>query len=169
MAARDDPFTEFVQVASAGLHRSAYLVCGDWHRANDAVQEGLYRLYLAWPRVDRARSIHAYARRVVINAALDNKRRPWRRREQSWATPPDDEIPDISTSHAERAEMFALLDLLPPRQRACLVLRFYDGLTVAETAEVLGCTAGTVKSQSSKALDHLREHLARGTTSRSST
>jgi RNA polymerase sigma-70 factor (sigma-E family) len=169
MAARDDPFTEFVQVASAGLHRSAYLVCGDWHRANDAVQEGLYRLYLAWPRVDRARSIHAYARRVVINAALDNKRRPWRRREQSWATPPDRAVPDISTPHAERAEMLALLDRLPPRQRACLVLRYYDALTVEETAEVLGCTPGTVKSQSSKALNHLREHLARGTTSRSST
>lgn len=160
MAAWDEPFTEFVRSASAGLHRSAYLVCGDWHRADDAVQEALHKLYLAWPRVDRSRDLHAYARRAAINAALDTRRRLYRRREQSWASPPDGATVDSSDLHAERDEMLVALAELAPRQRACVVLRFYDALTVEETAEVLGCTAGTVKSQTSRALDHLRAYIA---------
>lgn len=160
MAARDDAYNEFVRSSAAGLRRSAYLVCGDWHWADDAVQDALYKLYLAWPRVDRTGNVHAYARRVVINAALDAGRRLWRR-EKAIDTVPDQGVPDQTSDHADRDEILAALAELGPRQRACVVLRFYDALTIEETADVLGCSTGTVKSQTNRGLARLREHIIR--------
>ncbi|MGH3464947.1 MAG: SigE family RNA polymerase sigma factor [Kribbellaceae bacterium] len=160
MGERDEAYTEFVRSTAGTLRRTAYLVCGDWHRADDAVQDALYKLYLAWPRVHRAGNIQAYARRAVVNSAIDTGRRPWRR-ETTAAVLPDREVPDRTTDHADRDELLDALAVLGPRQRACVVLRFYDGLSIEETAEVLDCAAGTVKSQTSRGLDHLRDHLTR--------
>lgn len=161
MPGRDDLYTEFVRSSGAALRRSAYLVCGDWNRADDAVQEALYKLYVAWPRVDRSGNPLAYARRTAINAALDGGRRMWNR-EKVAEELPDRGIPDSTAGHADRDELLVALAQLPPRQRACVVLRFYDELTIEETAEALGCTAGTVKSQTSRALDNLRDFVVRG-------
>ena len=144
----------------AALRRTAYLVCGDWHRADDIVQDALYKLYLAWARVDRSGNPLAYARRVVVNAALDNGRRPWRREV------PTEQLPDrvavhgdTAGTHAARDEMLAALIILAPRQRACVVLRYYEDLSVEQTAELLGCSPGTVKSQTARGLDSLRHAM----------
>jgi RNA polymerase sigma-70 factor (sigma-E family) len=160
MAERDDAYTEFVRSMAGTLRRTAYLVCGDWHRADDAVQDALYKLYLAWPRVHRTGNIQAYARRATVNAAIDTGRRPWRR-ETATAVLPDREVPDQAGDHADRDELLDALAGLGPRQRACLVLRFFDGLSIDQTAEILDCAPGTVKSQTSRGLNHLRDHLTR--------
>ena len=79
MAERDQAFVEFVEAMNPSLRRTAFLICGDRHKADDVVQEALYKLYLAWPKVRRVGNPYAYARRMVVNAAHDGPRRPWRR------------------------------------------------------------------------------------------
>jgi RNA polymerase sigma-70 factor (sigma-E family) len=158
MSSRDETFTEFVRTTAAALRRTAYLVCGDWHRADDAVQDALYKLYLAWPRAQRAGNVYAYARRAVLNAVIDTGRRPWHR-ERTTLKVPDRVVPDPAGELVERDRVLVALSAIGPRQRACVVLRFYDGLSIEETAEMLGCSAGTVKSQTSRGLDHLRRVL----------
>jgi RNA polymerase sigma-70 factor (sigma-E family) len=159
VGSRDERFTEFVRSSAPALRRTAYLMCGDWHQADDAVQDALYKLYIAWPRASRAGNLFGYARRSVVNAVVDGTRRPWRR-EKSIERLPEGALPDPTGDLAERDEVLAALGAIGARQRACLVLRFYDDLSVDETAEILGCSAGTVKSQTSRGLDHLRRLLA---------
>ncbi|MFI6673543.1 SigE family RNA polymerase sigma factor [Kribbella sp. NPDC050470] len=159
MAERDREFVEFVEAAGASLRRTAYLVSGDRHRADDIVQDALYKLYLAWPKVRRTGNPFAYARRMVVNVAHDGKRRPWRR-EVSIADVPDRvERDDFATGYAERNEVLEALRGLAPRQRACVVLRYYEDLSVEQTAEILGCSEGTVKSQAARGLDTLRKAI----------
>jgi RNA polymerase sigma-70 factor (sigma-E family) len=139
------------------LRRTAYLLCGDWHTADDLVSTALVKLLRHWRRVSTMDNIDAYARRTLLRAWLDERRRPWRR-EQPWAVLPD----SASTPGHDVADRMALLTLLnelPARRRAVLVLRFFCDLSVEETAEALGCTAGTVKSQTARALDTLRARL----------
>ena len=157
MADRDG-FVEFVHGAGASLRGTAYLISGDWYRADDAVQDALHKLYLAWPRVSRADNVFAYARRTVVNAALGNARRPWRR-ERSAAVLPERHVDDHAMTYAVRDEVIRALATLAPRQRACIVLRYYEDLSVEQTADVLGCSPGTVKSQVSRALTTLRPLL----------
>ena len=151
-------FVEFVQAASGSLRGTAYLICGDWHRADDVVQDALHKLYLGWPRISRADNVFAYARRMVVNAAIDNGRRAWRR-ERSSADLPEQAIADGSVDHAQRDVVLRALATLPPRQRACVVLRYYQDLSVEQTADALGCSAGTVKGYTSRALTNLRPLL----------
>jgi RNA polymerase sigma-70 factor (sigma-E family) len=161
MVDRDRDYVEFVEAASSSLRRTAYLVCGDWHRADDVVQDALYKLYLSWAKVDRSGNPLAYARRVVVNAALDSARRPWRR-EVSTDRPPDRlQQRDPAGTHADQDELRTALGVLAPRQRACVVLRYYEDLSVEQTAEILGVTTGTVKSQASRALETLRHAIDR--------
>jgi RNA polymerase sigma-70 factor (sigma-E family) len=159
MAERDREFVEFVEEAGAALRRTAFLVSGDRHRADDAVQDALYKLYLAWPKVRRADSPFAYARRMVLNAAYDGGRRPWRREVTIADVPDRAELDDFAAGHAERDEVLEALRSLGPRQRACVVLRYYEDLSVEQTAEILGCSEGTVKSQASRGLDTLRRAI----------
>ena len=160
MAERDREFVEFVEGAEAVLRRTAFLVSGDRHRADDIVQDALYKLYLAWPKVRRVGNPFAYARRTVVNAAYDGKRRPWRREVAIADVPDRAGDDDFAVGHAERDEVLDALRSLGPRQRACVVLRYFDDLSVDETAEVLGCRPGTVKSQTMRALEKLRRHPA---------
>jgi RNA polymerase sigma-70 factor (sigma-E family) len=149
-------FVEFAQAARGRLRRTAYLLCGDWDQASDHVQEGLIRVYVAWPRLTRAGREHAYARRAVVSAFLDHARR---RSSSEVPAEPDRDVPsgqDVAESVALRAALMSALAELPPRQRACVVLRYFDDLSVADTAAVLGCSEGTVKSQTSRALASLR-------------
>ncbi|WP_328329328.1 SigE family RNA polymerase sigma factor [Kribbella sp. NBC_00382] len=161
MPDRDRDYVEFVEASSAALRRTAYLVCGDWHRADDVVQDALYRLYLAWSKVDRSGNPLAYARRTVINSALDIGRRPWRR-EVSTDNPPErGRNDDTADAYAERDEVLSALLQLAPRQRACIVLRYYEDLSIEQTAEILNCSQGTVKSQAARALETLRHTINR--------
>jgi len=149
-------FVEFAEAARAHLRRTAYLMCGDWDQASDHVQEGLIRVYVAWPRLTRAGREHAYARKAVVSACLDHARR---RSSTEVPVEPDRSVPsgqDVAESVALRAALMSALAALPPRQRACVVLRYFDDLSVADTAAVLGCSEGTVKSQTSRALAALR-------------
>lgn len=165
MAVADQDFVEFVETTSPSLRRTAYLICGDRHKADDIVQDALYKLYVAWPRVRRVGNQFAYARRMVVNVAHDGGRRPWRR-EVATAAVPDTTADDFATGHAERDEVLDVLRSLPPRQRACVVLRYYEDLSVEQTAEILGCSSGTVKSQAARGLDTLRQAIDRRRTSR---
>jgi len=152
-------FVEFAQAARARLRRTAYLLCGDWDQASDHVQEALIRVYVAWPRLTRAGREHAYARKAVVSAFLDHARR---RSSTEIPREPDPELPsglDVAESVTARAALMGALTQLPPRQRACVVLRYFDDLSVADTAAVLGCSEGTVKSQTSRALASLRSEF----------
>jgi RNA polymerase sigma-70 factor (sigma-E family) len=153
---RDREFTEFVSARRPALVRvAALLVSGDLARAEDVVQTALVRLYTAWPRV-RPDTVDAYARRCVVNAAIDERRSLFRRREQTWA-----EVPDVAVAEVRGDEetVLALLATLSPGMRAAVVLRYVEGLSVAETADAMGCSEGNVKSQSARGLDRLRTLL----------
>jgi len=150
---RDREFTEFVTSRRPALVRvAALLVSGDLGRAEDVVQTALVRLYAKWPRV-RPDTVDAYARRCVVNAAIDERRSPFRRREQSWAQLPEVAVED---TRSDEATVLALLASLPAGMRAAVVLRYVEGLSVAETAEAMGCSEGNVKSQSARGLERLR-------------
>ncbi len=154
---RDGPFVEYVAACRGRLYRTAYLLCGDVHRAEDLVQVALSKAYVAWPRLERAGNVDAYVRRILANAHIDETRRTWRRERlglagvDQVARPPEDE---------ENEELWAALRALAPGQRRIVVLRHYWGLSVEETAADLGISVGTVKSQTSAALAHLRRALS---------
>jgi RNA polymerase sigma-70 factor (sigma-E family) len=149
---REDEFTEFFVACAPGLRRTAYLVVHDWHLAEDLTQQGLAKLYVAWTRT-RPQTRLAYARRIVVNECLTHLRR--KRPETST-----DVVPERAGHDADPVlDLGAALELLPPRQRAIVALRFLDDLAVAEVAELLGVAEGTVKSQTARALDTLRRHL----------
>ena len=154
--ARDEEFSEYVGQRRVQLRRMAYLLCGDVHRAEDLVQTALLKLYVAWPRVQRAGNVDAYVRRILVNSGIDESRRPWRREE------PGLDGVDRSTSDAGIEDRSAVMDALaqlPPGQRRVVVLRHFVGMSVEETAADLQCSVGTVKSQSSRALARLNELL----------
>jgi RNA polymerase sigma-70 factor (sigma-E family) len=156
----EQAFVEFATGAARSLRRTAFLMTGDWHRADDVVQNALVKLYVAWPRLTKSGAFPTYARRAVVTSAIDEGRRPWRRErsdDEAGTLEPDrhDHMGEVD----DRMIILAALAKLPPRQRATVVLRYYDELTVEETAEVLGCTTGTVKSQTARGLDALRERL----------
>ncbi|MDX6282427.1 MAG: hypothetical protein QOH03_3498 [Kribbellaceae bacterium] len=154
----ESEYVDFVTHHANGLCNTAYLLCGDWKRAEDATQEAMIKLYRNWPRLQRKGAIGAYARKVVVSTTLDGLRR------RSSTELVGGETYFAST--ADPADQLGLLENrlliikalagLPPRQRACVVLRYFDELSVDETAEALGCSAGTVKSQTMRALEKLR-------------
>ncbi len=158
-------FRAWVAVRREPLRRSAYLICLDWHLADDLVQDALARTYARWPRVARHGNPEAYVRRAILNGYLDLRRRPWRRVRLDADLP--ETAADVATAAAleavegtsERARLVSALGRLGPGQRAVLVLRFFEDLSVEQTAELLGCTTGTVKSQTARGLERLREQL----------
>ena len=160
-SARGEEFEQYVLAHRAELLRTATLLtAGDKHLAEDLVQSTLTRLYVAWPAFKRAHNPGGYARRALVNALVDETRRPWRR-EAPQAQLPETPVPEsIATGddHAGERLNHALRGL-PPRMRATLVFRYFHDLSVAETAEALGCSEGTVKSQTAHGLARLRDVL----------
>jgi RNA polymerase sigma-70 factor (sigma-E family) len=160
----EDEFREFARGHAMPLRRSAFLLCGDWHLADDLTQTTLIKLHNAWPRVIRRHQPVSYARKILLRTWLDERRRPWRRAERHDGTLPEvvDWTPGPATVQelaGLRAELFGALSALAPRQRAVLVLRYFEALSVSETAAALGCSEGTVKSQAARGLATMRTHL----------
>lgn len=150
-------YLAFVQTRSSQLRRFAYLLCGDWQRAEDHTQEALIRMYVKWKRIEPDGRF-AYARQCVTRLVIDESRRA-RSRERPGliADHPD---PRADASAETRWDLERALAQLPPKRRACVVLRYFDDLSVEETAKVMGIAQGTVKSQTLKAMAQLRELLS---------
>ena len=154
----DGEFSEYFAARVHALRNTAYLLCGDWHRAEDITQLAMLRLYVAWPRLARRDALDAYARRVVVRTFLAENRRSRWRSEQLTDAPPD----TVSTTDSDNAERLLVTHALagvPPRQRAVLVLRYWNDLSVDEVAGALRCSTGTVKSQAARGLATLRQRL----------
>lgn len=156
-AQRDTEFTGYVQARLPWLRRIAYLLCQDWDRADDLVQGAVTRLYLHWGKASSAGQTDAYVRTILVREFLTERRSGWARRVTLAPQPPDS--PRLTQDHDAALDLRAALSALPPRQRATLVLRFYCDLSIAQAAEVLGCSPGTVKSQTAKSLGALRRLL----------
>lgn len=154
----DQQYADFVDASQHRLRRTAYLLTGDWQLAADATQEALLRMYVAWPRLERsAGGLQSYARRALVSATVDQLRRPWRREAPAEI---DVNVADgsrLEDQVSNRALLLTALRRLPPRQRGCVVLRYFDQFSVDETAEAMGCEPGTVKSQTARGLAALRD------------
>jgi RNA polymerase sigma-70 factor (sigma-E family) len=161
MRGPDNEFGEFVEGRATALHRTAYLLCGDWHLANDLVQEALAKTFRHWRKVQRADNPDAYVKRILVNEANRYLRRHRNAAPPTEMAARDTPIPDASNEVVERDLLLQALLSLPARQRATVVLRYLEGMTERETAAVLKCTQGTVKSQTARALDTLKNHLNR--------
>ena len=153
---KDADFAAYMQARQASLLRTAYLISGDRHTAEDLTQTAFAKLYLAWDKVRDQGSIDGYVRRIVVNEHNSLWRRAWKRRELSSDQLPEHAHHDTYDGGAGR-ELWDLVQTLPRKARAVVVLRYYEELSEAETAEVLGISVGTVKSQASRALAALRE------------
>lgn len=150
--ARDEEFTAFVSGAGGRLRRTAFLMTGNWHEAEDLTQSALARLYVAWPRV-RVEGAEAYARTVLVRTVVDARRRFWKRER------PTQDVPEVvvpAASPEDRLDLAHALDLLPVAQRAVLVLRFWEDWSVEQVATALAISSGTVKSRTSRGLEALR-------------
>lgn len=157
MRDRDREFGEFFDARVVLLRRTAFLLCGDWHRAEDLTQVALEKLYTAWPRLRRGGPVDAYARQILVRVVIDDSRRGFRRSETAVDTVPD--VPAARLGTDEALDVRRALAALPPGQRAAVVLRYWEDLPIKETANLLGCSEGTVKSQAAKGLAALRRLL----------
>jgi RNA polymerase sigma-70 factor (sigma-E family) len=155
----EDEFREFVAARSAALLRTAYLLAGDWATAEDLLQTALTKTYLAWKRLGEIEAVEPYARRVLVNTATSWWRRRWHG-ERPTEVLPERAVPDGNDALLERDALWRYVQRLPARQRAVLVLRFYEDQSEAQTAQLLGVSVGTVKSQCARALGTLRQRLA---------
>lgn len=155
---RDADFAEFVHVSWGRLYRTAYLLLGDHGLAEDLTQAALAKTYVSWGRIRDRDAAHAYARTTLVNTASSwFRRRGWRREIPDEHAGAGATAPTVDPS--DRPALMAALAQLPAGQRAVIVLRFYDDLSVIQTAEALGCATGTVKSQTSAGLARLRSLL----------
>ncbi|HEX4470571.1 MAG TPA: SigE family RNA polymerase sigma factor [Nocardioides sp.] len=163
MSGRDGAaFAEFAASRARALHRAAYLMVGDDLLAQDLVQEALVKTYVAWPRLRDPRNAEAYCRKAITTTAISWFRRKGWHNERPTEFLPDDlsrRSSGLESSVADQDAVWRALLTIPPRQRAALVLRYYEDLTEAQTADAMGCAVGTVKSQVSAGLAKLRDRL----------
>jgi RNA polymerase sigma-70 factor (sigma-E family) len=155
----EDDFVAYYRARADILRNTAYVLCGDWHLAQDLTQLTFAKLYRAWSRIERREVLDQYARQVLLRTFLDERRRPWRR---EFPTVPDSPDLDSTTSADGPDDRLVLRDALlrlPKQRRAVLVLRFWADLSVEQVAEILQCPTGTVKSQTSRGLADLRAAL----------
>ncbi|WP_422753472.1 SigE family RNA polymerase sigma factor [Micromonospora sp. WMMD708] len=162
MADRDpleDEFRDFVAARSGALLRTAYLLAGDWATAEDLLQTALTKTYLAWRRLGGIEAVEPYTRRVMVNTSTSWWRRRWHGERPTEVLPERAGVDEIE-QQLDRDALWRHLRMLPARQRAVLVLRYYEDLSEAQTAALLEISPGTVKSQTSRALNTLRRRLA---------
>ena len=151
-------FVEYVRARQQGLIRFAYLLAGDHHTAEDLVQTALAKTFLTWGRLRDRGAVDAYVRRIIVNENASLWRRAWRRKER-----PSQDLPETAARRGDVEQqdaMWRAVQSLPTKQRAAVVLRYYEDLSEAETARVLNCSLGNVKSQTSRGIAHLRASLA---------
>ena len=159
--AQESDFIAFYTERGDLLRNTAYLLCGDWHLAEDLTQTTFTKLYRSWQRIERRDTMDQYARKTLMRVFLDERRRPWRR---EYATAPGSTALDSTAREDPRDEPSVLhtaLMRLPKRRRAVLVLRFWADMSVEQVADALDCSVGTVKSQTARGLAQLRGLLDR--------
>ncbi|MGZ4502910.1 MAG: SigE family RNA polymerase sigma factor [Nocardioidaceae bacterium] len=156
---KDAEFAAYMAARQPSLLRTAYLLTGDRHTAEDLVQTALAKLYLSWDKVQRRELVDGYVRRILVNEHNSLWRRPWKRRELATDEVPDTRPVTDELYDGQRGVLWDFVQTLPRKQRAVIVLRYYEGLTEAETAHVLGISVGTVKSQASRALANMRARV----------
>jgi RNA polymerase sigma-70 factor (sigma-E family) len=156
---RDAEFSAYMAARLPSLLRTAYLLTGDRHAAEDLVQTTLAKLYLAWDKVQRREVVDGYARRILVNEHVSLWRRAWRRHETSTDRVPEPSVAIEDPVAGRNDALWRFVLSLPRKQRAVVVLRYYEELSEAETAEVLGVSVGTVKSQASRALAAMRARV----------
>ena len=155
----EQDFVEFVAGRWTALYRLAYLLTASPTGAEDLLQSTFEKAYVSWSRISRMEYPEAYMRRMLTNALVSSQRRAWLREVPSDSMPePPGDSGDIGV--LDRSLLWPLVCALPVRQRAVIVLRYYEDLTEAQIADVLGCAPGTVKSQTSAAMKALRRALA---------
>jgi RNA polymerase sigma-70 factor (sigma-E family) len=157
--AAEQEYVDYVTARVDSLRRLAYLLCGDEHRADDLVQQTITTLYVRWDRIRGVAHLDQYVRTMLIRQFINERRLAWAK-VRLVGGPPDRRGPQ-EPSVEDRTVLRAALAKLPPRQRAVLVLRFLCDLSIVEVAEILGCSPGTVKSQTSHGLATLRRVLGR--------
>ncbi|MEH0929636.1 SigE family RNA polymerase sigma factor [Micromonospora sp. CPCC 205558] len=154
--AEADEYTEYVRSRMVQWRRTAYLMCGDWDRGDDILQRVLTELYRNWARARQADNPDALVRTMLLRRLIDERRLRWTGVRLGTALP---DVPTAATDPTDRITLVGALRQVPPRQRAALVLRYFQDLSVEETAQAMGCSAGTVKSQTAKGLATLRTLL----------
>lgn len=154
----ESEFCDFVAERSARLRQFAYICCGDWHRAEDAVQAALVKLYLNWTRPNA--SVEAYTRKIIVNTLIAQHRRLWFTRERSSGALPERPQGDIAGPAEDRLTVVQTMLRLPERERAVIALRYWEDLPVEETARILGCSQGAVKNLTMRALSRMRGMLS---------
>ena len=159
VSARDADFEAYMLARHSGLLRTAYLLTGDQHTAEDLVQTALAKLYLSWDKVQRRELIDGYVRRIIVNEHNSLWRRAWKRRELSTDTVPDRPTVADWRDEGRSAALWEFVQTLPRKQRAVIVLRYFEDLSEAETADILGISVGTVKFQASRALAGMRARV----------
>ncbi len=156
----ESQFSTYMAARRDHVRRTAYLLCGDWHKADDLTQTAFVKLYGAWRRIKDRGALDAYVRSCLVRATVDESRRPWRRERAVDAVPDNPAPSDIASTVTDRELVHQALDRVPSGQRAVLVLRYFEGLDVAAAADALGCSEGNVKSQTARGLVALRTALA---------
>jgi RNA polymerase sigma-70 factor (sigma-E family) len=156
---RDAEFAAYMTARQPSLLRTAYLLTGDRHTAEDLVQTALAKLYLSWDKVQRRELVDGYVRRILVNEHNSLWRRAWKRKEVSTDVLPDLQSVTDSPDDGRGAALWEFVQTLPRKQRAVVVLRYYEDLSEAETADILGISVGTVKSQASRALANMRARV----------
>jgi RNA polymerase sigma-70 factor (sigma-E family) len=149
----EDEFVEFAGAASGRLRRTAFLLCGDWHTAEDLTQTTLAKVFTAWRRISHRDAVNAYAMRTLLNTYLAESRR---KRPAELLTGQVPEQPVETPGPELRLAVLGALATLPPKARAVVVLRYWADMSVDQVASLLGCSTGNVKSQCARALDKLR-------------
>jgi RNA polymerase sigma-70 factor (sigma-E family) len=157
--ADDDRLREFVRQSWPRLLGTAYLLCGDRYEAEDLVQTALVKVVRSWSRIERRDDPYVYARAVLANTATSRWRRRKRHDELMADHRPPASVPDPAGGVVLKDAVWRALDTLPTRTRAVLVLRYFEDLTEAQVASILGCAVGSVKSQASRGLARLRNEL----------
>lgn len=156
----DDDFVEFVAARTPSLYRLAYLLTASASAAEDLLQTSLEKSYVNWRRVSGMAAPEAYVRKLMVNTLISDRRRLSWRRETLRAEAPPSEVASAEHAVLDHVIVWPLVCALPERQRAVIVLRYYEDLTETQAAAVLGCAVGTVKSQASDAMNALRRGLA---------
>jgi RNA polymerase sigma-70 factor (sigma-E family) len=156
----EEEFAEYFAARQEAVRRTAYMLCGDWHRADDLAQTAFVALHRRWKKIRDPAATDAYVRKTLVRASIDESRRPWRRERQAETLPElTDDTPGLDELVATREDLRVALAKVPPKQRAVLVMRYFEGLDVASTAEALGCSQGNVKSQTARGLANLKQAM----------